>query len=147
MSESFCGIDCKACSLNETCNGCIVSDGRPFGGTCVLAKACEHCQDNKNCITELKNQLIAEFNGLGIPDMPAVTELYSLHGAFINLEYELPNGLKVKLWDDDRVYLGNQLEKTDSDRCYGIVADENFLMVCEYGCNGSEPDLILFKKR
>ncbi len=79
--------------------------------------------------------------------MPAVTELYSLHGAYINLEYELPSGQKVKFWDDDRVYLGNQLEKKNSDRCYGIVADENFLMVCEYGCNGSEPELIIFKKR
>ncbi len=146
MSNSYCGIDCESCSLKAKCKGCTVSDGKPFGGTCVLAKA-KSCSENMDCISELKNRLIADFNSLGILDMPAVTELYSLHGAYINLEYELPSGQKVKFWDDDRVYLGNQLEKKNSDRCYGIVADENFIMVCEYGCNGSEPELVLFKKR
>ena len=46
-----------------------------------------------------------------------------------------------------KVYLGSQVEKHNSDRCYGLVADDNYLLVCEYGCNGVEPEIILYKKR
>ncbi len=64
------------------------------------------------------------------------------------LEYTLPGGQKVKFWEDGRVYLGNQLEKQDgSCRCYGLTADENWLLVCEYGDNGSDPELVVYKRR
>ena len=60
----------------------------------------------------------------------------------------LPGGQKVKFWEDGRVYLGNQLEKQDgSCRCYGLTADENWLLVCEYGDNGSDPELVVYKRR
>ena len=90
---------------------------------------------------------MGELNSLGIPDMPKVEALYSLRGEFVNLEYELPGGEKVKFWDDDRIYLGAQLEKEGGDRCYGVVADENYIMVCEYGCGGSEPEIVLYRRR
>lgn len=100
-----------------------------------------------NSIAELKKQLIEEFNALNIPDMKKVTDLYALKGSFINLEYTMPGGQKVKLWEDKKIYLGAELCKENGDRCFGLAADENYLMVCEYGDNGAEPEIILFKKR
>lgn len=79
--------------------------------------------------------------------MEKVTDLYALVGSYINLEYTLSCGQKVKFWDDSRVYLGNQLAKKNSDRCYGLTADENTLLVCEYGENGTDPEIIVYKKR
>ena len=98
-------------------------------------------------IAELKKQLIQEFNSLNIPEMKRVTDLYTLKGSFINLEYTMPGGQKVKLWDDQNIYLGAELCKESSDRCFGLVADESFLLVCEYGDNRADPEIILFKKR
>ena len=63
------------------------------------------------------------------------------------LVVELPNGEKIKLLDDTKIYLGYQVEKANSDRCYGLVADNNHLLVCEYGCNGAEPEIVVYKKR
>ena len=37
--------------------------------------------------------------------------------------------------------------KPGSDRCYGLIADESFLLVCEYGENGTDAELIAYKKR
>ena len=81
--------------------------------------------------------------------MPKVEELYPLNGSFVNLEYILPNNKKVKFLNDDEIYLGNQLEykSKDIDRCIGIIANMNFLLVCEYGINGTNPELLLYKKR
>lgn len=98
-------------------------------------------------ISQLKSQLIGEFNSLGIKDMKEITELYPLKGSFINLEYTLPGGQKIKLWDDRKIYLGAQICKGESGRCYGLVADEKYLFVCEYGDNGADPEIIIFKKR
>lgn len=79
--------------------------------------------------------------------MEEVTGLNALHGAYINLQYSLPSGQKIKFWDDDRIYLGNQICKKNSNRCYGLTADENYLLVCEYGDNGSDAEIIVYKKR
>ena len=76
-----------------------------------------------------------------------VTDLNALQGAYINLQYTLPGGQEIRFWEDDRVYLGNQICKKNSERCYGLTADENYLLVCEYGPNGSDAQIVLFKKR
>ena len=120
-------------------------------GECVIA-ACCRSGGRENCgqcggVCELKKPLIAEFNGLGIADMAEVTDLNALLGSFVNLEYPLPNGQSVRLLEDEKMYLGNQIEKKGSSRCYGIVADDDFLLVCEYGESGSDPEIILYKKR
>ena len=78
--------------------------------------------------------------------MGPVTSLEALAGSYINLEYTLSGGQKVKLWDGDRVYLGYQLHKSGSERCYGLTADETYLMVAEYGEGGSEAELVVFKR-
>lgn len=97
-------------------------------------------------IFESKQRIIESFNDLNIEDMPKVKDLNELEGSFINLEYTLPSGQVIKLWEDDRVYLGNELEKTSGDRCYGLTADEHYLLVCEYGENGKNPEIVIFKR-
>ena len=142
---SICGMDCcDECSRKEACGGCKKSNGSPFGGTCIAAECIK-----KGGIEEfyrVKNELISEFNDLGIKGLK-VTDLNLLNGYFVNLDYPLANGRSVKLLEDNNVYLGNQIERSNSDRCYGIVADDTYMLVCEYGCNGTEPEIILYKKR
>ena len=93
-------------------------------------------------------RLAAEFNALGLKDMPEVTDLNPLPGSFINLPYTLPNGQVVKLLEDGKIYLGNQLESlSGSSRCFGLAADEAYLLVCAYGQGGSDPEIIAYQKR
>ena len=95
-----------------------------------------------------KKQLIDEINALHIEGMPKLETLNALVGGYINLEYRLPNGSKVKFLDDSATYLGNQLESTlESGRCFGIAANADFLLVCTYGENGENPELVVYKKR
>ena len=95
-----------------------------------------------------QQQLIAEFNALGIDGMPEVTGLNVLSGSYINLEYTLPSGEKVKLLNDNATYLGNQLHCLyGGSRCFGVVANMQFLLVCTYGPFGEVPELVLYKKR
>jgi len=150
--KAICGLDCNECHARESCAGCGETDGRPYGGTCVIAVCCAggrcDCAGHsfeKQC--HLKEKLIREFNDLNIPDMEKVTKLNALHGAYINLEYTLPSGQKVKLLDDSRVYLGNQMQKIGSSRHYGIIADEEHICVCEYSDEGADAEIIIYKKR
>lgn len=95
-----------------------------------------------------KKQLIEEINALQIEGMPRVTRLNALVGSYINLEYRLPNGSMVKYLDDQATYLGNQLESEfGGERCFGIAANMDFILVCSYEANGENPELIVYKKR
>ena len=95
-----------------------------------------------------KKKLIDEFNALRIDGLPPVDHLNVLAGSYINLEYRLPNGQKVKLLDDSASYLGNQLECVfGGERCFFIAGNMDFLLVCSYEENGENPELILYKKR
>ena len=97
---------------------------------------------------EFKKQLIDEFNALKIEGLPKVESLNVLSGRFINLEYTLQNGEKVKFLDDSSTYLGNQLAcEFGGDRCFGIAANMQFLLVCTYEENGENPELVVYKKR
>ena len=148
--EAVCEANCEDCELfkNKNCKGCKFTDGCPFGKKCWIAKYIE--VGGKERFEELKEELIAEFNSLNIEGMPKIKELYPLHGSYVNLEYPL-NGKKVKFLDDNESYLGNQLECEFNDgevkRCFGIIANMNFLLVCEYGEDGIDPELIIYKKR
>lgn len=143
--KTICGIECTECKQKESCKGCVETNGRPFDGECIAAEY--YKSGGEKSFLTYKNQLIEEFNGLGISDMPRITDLCQLSGAYINLEYALPNGQKIKMLDDKKIYLGYQVEKKNSDRCYGLAADNDYLLVCEYGCNGTNPEIIVFKKR
>ena len=97
---------------------------------------------------EFKKQLIDEFNALKIEGLPKVESLNVLSGRFINLEYTLQNGEIVKFLDDSATYLGNQLAcEFGGDRCFGIAANMQFLLVCTYEENGENPELVVYKKR
>jgi len=97
---------------------------------------------------EFKKKLIDEINALQIEEMPKVENLNALVGGYINLEYRLPNGKIVKFLDDGATYLGNQLEcKFGGNRCFGIAANMDFILVCTYEENGENPELVVYKKR
>ena len=92
----------------------------------------------------LKQVFIDEVNALGIPGLH-IDNLYVLQGSYINQVYPV-NGNDVKLLDDAASYWCNQIAKEDG-RCYGIACDERHILVSEYGINGSDPELLIFKKR
>ena len=97
---------------------------------------------------EFKKQLINEINELHIDGLPRVNKLNALVGKYVNLEYTLPNGQKVKFLDDHKTYLGNQLEpEFGGDRCFGILASMDFILVCTYEKDGENPELLIYKKR
>ena len=97
---------------------------------------------------QMKQELIREFNDLHVEGMPEVKTLNFLMGGYINLEYPLPGGQRVKFLDDQATYLGNQLEcEFGGGRCFGIAAGMDFLLVCTYEKNGENPELVLYKKR
>ena len=97
---------------------------------------------------EFKKTLIDEINSLGIDDMPRVEKLNALVGKYVNLEYTLPGGEKVRFLDDNATYLGNQLASEIAEGvCFGVLANMDFILVCTYGEGGSDPELILYKKR
>lgn len=97
---------------------------------------------------QFKQQLMDEFNALNIDGLPKVEQLNVLTGSYINLEYTLPSGTKVKLLNDHATYLGNQLPCLyGGERCFGIAASMQFLLVCTYEADGANPELIVYKRR
>ena len=147
---TICGANCDECNFKESCNGCIVTDGNPFGGKCVAAEYFK--AGGKDAFEEFKKTILKEINNLGIEGMPKVSELYSLCGFYVNLAYPMPSGADVKLLNDGRVYLGTQVECVfndgrRNDRCFGIIADMSFILICEYGADGANPEIVLFKRR
>ena len=147
-----CGMPIDECNLSrekdglfneEYCKWCY-ADGeytldfwKQYDGTC-----------DKEKFDEFKKQLMDEINALHIEGMPKVEKLNALVGGYINLEYRLPNGKCVKFLDDGATYLGNQLEcEFGGNRCFGIAANMDFILVSTYEENGENPELIIYKKR
>lgn len=95
-----------------------------------------------------KEQLIAEINDLHIDGMPKVEKLHALVGKYVNLAYRLPSGMQVKFLDDLTTYLGTQLESEfGGDRCFGVLAGMDFILISTYEKDESDPELVLYKKR
>ena len=95
-----------------------------------------------------KKSLIDEINALHIEGVPKIEKLNALVGKYVNLEYRLPNGTNVKFLDDSTTYLGNQLESEfGGDRCFGVLANMDFILISTYGADGADPELVLYKKR
>ena len=80
--------------------------------------------------------------------MPKIDNLFVLQGSFVNMEYSI-NGNSIKLLDDNASYWGNQVEKLgcEGHRCFGIACDENHILVSEYGKDGADAQLVVFKRR
>ena len=94
-----------------------------------------------------KQDLIDEINALNVAGMPKLEKLNALVGGYVNLEYTLPNGNVVKFLNDSATYLGNQLESETVDRCFGIAANADFILICTYEQDGANPELVIYKKR
>lgn len=110
-------------------------------------KRYEELSDNGQ-FEAFKKQLIQEINDLHIEGMPKVEKLNALVGKYVNLEYPLPNGKTVKFLNDQATYLGNQLGcEFGGDRCFGVLASMDFIMICTYDAKGAAPELVLYKKR
>ena len=144
--ETICGACCDNCTSRENCKGCAATNGSPFGGRCVAA---EHIKAHgRKSYAQLKNELLHDINVLlseqGIPE---ATALYELPGFYVNLAYPVPSGEAVRFLDDKSIYLGTQIDGARNGRCYGVVADESFVLVCSYGDGGKEPELLLYDKR
>ena len=110
-------------------------------------KRYEQLSDNGE-FEAFKQQLIREINDLHIEGMPKVEKLNALVGSFVNLAYPLPNGTSAKFLNDGTTYLGNQLaSEFDGDRCFGVLANMDFILICTYEAQGANPELVLYKKR
>ena len=97
---------------------------------------------------EFKKKLISEINDLNIEGMPKVEKLSALVGKYVNLEYPLPGGMKAKFLNDQTTYLGTQLEsEIVNGLCFGVLANMEFILICTYEAEGTNPELILYKKR
>ena len=147
-----CGMHLEDCTTSretdgdfneEYCKGCY-ADGEY---TLDIWKRYAEIGGKKK-LEEFKTKLIDEFNTfLHIEGLPKVESLNVLSGEFINMEYTLPNGEKVKFLDDKQTYLGSQLKSEFGGRCFGIAANMDFLLVCTYEENGENPELLIYKKR
>ena len=130
-------------SLNEEyCQWCYANGKytldfwKQFGGS-----------PDKRHFDAFKAELMRDFNAcLSLEGLPPVEDLNVLPGEFVNMAYTLPNGITVKLLDDNATYLGSQLEGS-AGQCYGIAGNTEFLLICSYGEDGAEPELVLYKKR
>lgn len=97
---------------------------------------------------QFKKQLIEEINAVRPEGMPAVEKLNALVGQYVNIEYVMPNGRKMKLLDDEKTYLGNQLEsEIVPGLCFGIAANMDFILIASYEEDGKNPELLVYKKR
>lgn len=142
---TLCGANCEGCGFKNGCKGCEKTCGRPFGGECVAAEYIKKhgTEDYK----KYKTRLLEKINGaLSTRDLPEAAGLYELPGFFVNFAYTSPDGGAVKYLDDKRIYLGAQTQAPGRDKCYGIVTDGTFILVCSYGEGGTDPRLICCEK-
>ena len=144
--SAICGANCAACGYAERCGGCEKTCGRPFGGRCVAAEYI--CLAGREAYAHFRTELLAEINTLLTQlELPTANGLFELVGEAVNLEYPIPSGSRVKLLDDRRIYLGCQLSLPGAGVCWGVVADTDFILVCSYSVDGSEPELLCYRKR
>lgn len=115
------------------------------------------CENGVNCIYRtdeidangkvlpgsIEQRLLREFNKLGF--LPPLNSLYYGPGFLVNLTVFLPNGTPVQFWDDEGEYYIAQVPST-RDKCFGLVGDEHHLVVYEYAKDGTDPELIMYKK-
>lgn len=60
----------------------------------------------------------------------------------------LSKEFNVKFLDDEKTYLGNQLEcEFGGDRYFGVLADMDFILISTYEAEGTNPELVMYKKR
>ena len=141
--SSICGVNCDECKIKDKCKCCIETNGHPWGENCALAEFCYDKKENtKERIIAYKNELIEEINNLNLDFILKIEELYPLNGIFVNIEYELHNGEKIRLLKDNNIYLWTQLPKADNSGYYGIIADNDYILVGKYDNNYQNANII-----
>ena len=86
--------------------------------------------------------------GLPVENLEKTEGFYTKLGFESMYETKLDNGQKVKFLDDQKTYLGNQMESEfGGDRYFGILANMDFIMICTYEKDGENPELVIYKKR
>ena len=90
--------------------------------------------------------LLEKIKKLGIKEFENFNSLNLMDGNYLNIECTLPNGDKTKILDNDTQYYAKQIDIEGSDKCYGVAANEKFIAVYKYGCNGENAELVLWKK-
>ena len=90
--------------------------------------------------------LLEKIKKLGIKEFENFNSLNLIDGNYLNIECTLPNGDKTKILDNDTQYYAKQIDIEGSDKCYGVAANEKFIAVYKYGCNGENAELVLWKK-
>ncbi len=148
MYKSICHADCSNCNLRNNCLGCKSTNGCPFNKQCFIAKYILIGGMKK--FELFKNKLIDEINSINIESMQKVNGLYPMVGKFINFKYKLPNDKMINFLNDTDIYLGCKSKNIfdDNDKSfYGIVANENFILICEYDEYINDPEIIIYKRR
>ncbi len=146
-----CGMEIDDASIGREKNGRLNED---FCKWCyadgeytldIWRKYASLCGKEK--LLEFKRGLIGEINALlRLEGLPEVMDLNVLPGEFINMEYTLTNGERVKLLDDKVAYLGSQIE-WETGKCIGIAANTSLILICSYEKNGVNPQIIIYKSR
>lgn len=96
--------------------------------------------------TEQQNRLLQEIHNLGIAELKAVQSLNLLDGSYLNLKCEWPNGKTSRILDDAQKYYACQVETPGCEKCCGVAANAHMIAVYRYGCNGTDAELILWKR-
>lgn len=146
--KTYCGANCAECPTKENCKGCVETKGCPFGKQCFVANYIQ--LGGEENFRAFKQGIIEEINALNVDGMEKVNDLYPLVGKYINLEYPLPSGGTVKFLSDDEVYLGAQVKNlfdNEGKTCYGVIARESFILICEYDENCVNSEIVVYKRR
>lgn len=94
----------------------------------------------------MKEKIIRTVKTLGIEELNKIEELTEFKGDFLNLECVLPNGKKAKILDDQKTYYAYETSKNNSERCYGVAADDTQIAIYEYGNHGKDAILVMWIK-
>lgn len=94
----------------------------------------------------MEQKLVDSIKRLGIKEFADLKSLNVMDGSYLNLACRLPNGKTAKILDDSKKYYASQADIAGTDKCYGVAADESFIAVFRYGCNGADAELVLWKK-
>ena len=143
--KTYCGVDCLKCYKKENCKGCVDTLGHPFSGYCLAAEIIK--EKGIDAYKEYKQKAIEEINNLKINDLPIVDNLFELCGELVNIEYELEDLKRIKLLNDNDIYLGCQIEKPNTDEYFGIIVTKDNIIVSEYKENGDNAKIIKYIAR
>ncbi len=89
-----------------------------------------------------------EINDLHVEGLPKVEKAERAGGAVCEPGLSAAQRCGGKFLNDQTTYLGTQLESEfGGERCFGVLAGMDFILISTYGPEGEAPELVLYKKR